>query len=550
MVHLFYITTEHTDKYTSNCLLRSHRRLAPMATASLSTKKMPLPVELFSGAMQRQLPLADYARNIDLHPDILRQALTGRLNGADSAPLNALAKAINRDPEQVDLTTLACDESFSMWLKRNMEGITQHGLRARAQLDSQTLKRFLNGDLLPDSDQAERISRALYIDRLEIARVVTANMAATSPAIASQESPEPSAMGRHSNVSTELGTSTTAGQLGTGTRRRRVSSRHASAEPASLLSAVAPTTIDETASATVEPNTAATGASPIAGKRLKRASKPEAQLPAPIVAAMATHRPHDEFSSLPPVEAQEAGRDGGSVPAAAPPLVDQGLQPTTPSTHLRKSRSRRQSNQAITSSPSTIVDASTSIQNGRQPTMEEYPASQPVVPAAVDQAEVLTPPVPAKTVTEKEAGTRRPKRSTTRGLATVAAAERTPALTETKLAADDRPVAGFAAEDRSSKRASSRRRPRTIGATATDISTSGDVPSSFAAEIAPSKPDERSADISMDRTVPLVTAELAADTTTLQLSADEVRLIRHWRQLHPHGRRATLQYIGSLLVDD
>jgi len=76
------------------------------------------------------------------------------------------------------------------------------------------------------------------------------------------------------------------------------------------------------------------------------------------------------------------------------------------------------------------------------------------------------------------------------------------------------------------------------------------VPSSFAAEIASSKPDERSGNIRKDRTASLVTAELAADTTTLQLSADEVRLIRHWRQLHPHGRRATLQYIGSLLVDD
>jgi len=521
-----------------------------MATASLSTKKMPLPVELFYGAMERQLPLVDYARNIDLHPDILHQVLTGRLQGADSHPLNALAKAINRDPEQVDLTTLPCDESFGMWLKRNMEGITQHALRARAQLDSQTLKRFLNGDLLPDSDQAERISRALYIDRMEIARVVTANMAAASPSIASQESPEPSAMGRQSNVSTALGTSTTARQSVTGTRRRRASSRHASAEPASLLSAVAPTTIDETASATVEPDAAATGDSPIAGKRPKRASKPGAQVPTPIVAAMATHRQHDEWSSVPAVEVQEADRDGGSVPAAAAPLVDQGLQPTTQSTRLGKSRSRRQPNQAITSDPSAVVDASTSTQNGRQPTMVEYPASQPVVPAAGDRAAVLTPPVPAKTVTEKEAGTRRPKRSTTRGLANVAAAEQTPALTEAKKAADDRPVGGIAAEDSSSKRASSRRRPRTIGATATDISTSGDVPSSVAAEIAPSKPDERSADISTDRTVPFVTAELAADTTTLQLSPDEVRLIRHWRQLHPHGRRATLQYIGSLLVDD
>jgi hypothetical protein len=446
---------------------------------------MPLPVELFYGAMERQLPLADYARKIELHPDILRQALTGRLQGADSHPLNALAKAINRDPEQVDLTTLPCEESFGMWLKRNMEGITQHALRARAHLDSQTLKRFLNGDLLPDSDQAERISRALYIDRMEIARVVTASMAAASPSIASQESPEPRVVGRQSKVPTESGTSNTARQSVTGTRQRHASSRHASAEPASLQSAVVPTTIDETASATVEPETAAIGDSPLAGKRPKRASKPEAQ--------------------------------------------------------LRKSHSRRQPNQAITSGPSAVVDASTSIQNGRRHSMEEHPASQPAVPAGVDRAAAITPPVPAKTVTEKAAGTRRPKRSTIRGLATVAAAEQTSALTETKMAAD---------EDGSSKRASSRRRPRTIGATPTDISTSGQAPSSFAAEIAPSKPDERSTDISTDRTAPLVTAELAADTTTLQLSPDEVRLIRHWRQLHPHGRRATLQYIGSLLVDD
>jgi hypothetical protein len=37
---------------------------------------------------------------------------------------------------------------------------------------------------------------------------------------------------------------------------------------------------------------------------------------------------------------------------------------------------------------------------------------------------------------------------------------------------------------------------------------------------------------------------------TLQLSPDEVRLIRSWRRLHPHGQRATLQYIGSLLIEE
>jgi hypothetical protein len=510
MVHLFYTTIERTDETQQaiGCYDRIEG-LVPMATATLSPKKMPLPVEIFYGAMERQLPLADFARNIDLHPDILRQALTGRLKGADSHPVNALAKAINRDPEQIDLTTVPCDESFGMWLKRNMEGITQHALRARAHLDSQTLKRFLNGDLLPDSDQAERISRALYIDRMEIARVVTANMAVASPSKASQESPEPKATSRQSNVSAELGTSNTADQVVTGTRRRRASTRQASAEPASLLSAAAPTTIDETASATAEPDTAATGDSPITGKRPKRASKPQAQVLLPAAAAIARHRPQDEFSPIPAVEAHEVDPDDGSAPTPVAPAGER-----------------------------------------LQPTVEEHPASQPVVPAAVDRAAILPPPARAKIVTKTEVGTRRSKRSTTRGLASVAAAEQAPALTETKMAADDRPVEGFAAEDRGPKRASSRQKPRTTRAAATDISTSGDMASSFAAEIAPSKLDERSADISTDRTVPLVTAELAADTTTLQLSADEVRLIRHWRQLHPHGRRATLQYIGSLLVDD
>jgi hypothetical protein len=499
-----------------------------MATVSLSTKKMPLPVALFSGAMERQLSLADYANNIDLHPDILRQALAGCLKDTDSHPLNALSKAMNRDPEQLDLTTLPCDESFGMWLKRNMEGITQHGLRTRAQLDSQTLKRFLNGDLLPDSDQAERISRALYIDRMEIARVVTANMAATSPSVASQESPEPSALGRQSNQSIDRNTSTAAGQLVAGSQRRRASSRHASAEPSALRSAVAPTTIDETASATVEPDTATTGASPIAGKRLKRASKPEAQRAAPTV----------------------ADRDGGAAPTAAAPLADERLQPTTHRTRLSTPRSHLQPNQASTSGPSAVVDGKPSMKNGRQPTVEAYPASQPVVPTAIDHTEVVLSPVTATTVADKALGARRAKRSTTRGDTTVAAVQQTPAHTETQMATDDLPIAGFVAEVKSSSQASSRRRPQTIEASATDISISGEVPFAFVVEMAPSKPDEHSAAISMDGTVPLITAELAADTTSLQLSADEVRLIRHWRQLHPHGRRATLQYIGSLLVDD
>ena len=63
----------------------------------------------------------------------------------------------------------------------------------------QTLKRFLNGGALPDSDQAERISRALYIDRpkdrsschREYGRSIAAPIGRT-------EAPEPRTKGRKS----------------------------------------------------------------------------------------------------------------------------------------------------------------------------------------------------------------------------------------------------------------------------------------------------------------------------------------------------------------
>lgn len=71
-----------------------------------------------------------------------------------------------------------------------------------------------------------------------------------------------------------------------------------------------------------------------------------------------------------------------------------------------------------------------------------------------------------------------------------------------------------------------------------------------AAQPAELAPEREEASPASDVAPAPVTAVLAADSTALQLTADEVRLIRHWRRLHPHGRRATLHYIGSLLVDD
>jgi hypothetical protein len=51
-------------------------------------------------------------------------------------------------------------------------------------------------------------------------------------------------------------------------------------------------------------------------------------------------------------------------------------------------------------------------------------------------------------------------------------------------------------------------------------------------------------------TPPTVAVAARPVEATLQLSSDEVRLIRAWRRLHSQGQRATMQYIGSLLVED
>jgi hypothetical protein len=66
----------------------------------------------------------------------------------------------------------------------------------------------------------------------------------------------------------------------------------------------------------------------------------------------------------------------------------------------------------------------------------------------------------------------------------------------------------------------------------------------------PEPPDQEGAVAAQPSAPPMLAAEIRPAETALQLSPDEVRLIRSWRRLHPHGQRATLQYIGSLLVEE
>jgi transcriptional regulator with XRE-family HTH domain len=149
-----------------------------MPTTPASTKDLPLPVRILRAAMEQQRSLAEYAQSLDISADSLGAIVTAQLDHLEPGTWDRLAELYQQSRETLrdHLSITPAQELFAAWLKRNMEGISQLALRTRLQLDSKTFKRFLNGEMLPDSDQAERLARALYIDRTELARVVTASM--------------------------------------------------------------------------------------------------------------------------------------------------------------------------------------------------------------------------------------------------------------------------------------------------------------------------------------------------------------------------------------
>jgi transcriptional regulator with XRE-family HTH domain len=411
-------------------------------------------VHIFRAAMEQQLSLADYAQSLGISSESLRAVVTGQLNHVEAAILDQLAGVYNRSRETVEQLRIAApQETFAAWLKRNMEGISQHALRTRVQIDAKTLKRFLNAEMLPDSDQAERLSRALYIDRTEIARVVAGNMAGQAD----------------------------AGRL---------------AATAAEQSGPSPAVIAE-----------------------------------PAVARSGRTRRQNGISRADPDTAE----------AAASAAV--GVEPVLESEHPRRARSRRQA------TPKT-VDAARESATGPEGDISGRPAAHRQIgkTAAADR-----------------------QAATTRKTSPVAQLDNSPAAATDSGALPALNVpsqrstrkqrrAGSESKQGAANAAAPITIPSAVGTPAGEVAleldpASDSAPRAPAAATAPAN-TQRPARPTASTTVELapeaasVPSILAAETTTLQLTADEVRLIRHWRKLHPHGRRATLHYIGSLLVDD
>jgi len=534
-----------------------------MPTTPAITKDLPLPVRVFSAAMEQQLSLDDYAQNLGINSESLRAVFTAQINHLETAILDQLADLYDQPHETLrDQVWIAPpQESFAAWLKRNMEGISQHALRTRVQLDAKTLRRFLNAEMLPDSDQAERISRALYIDRMEIARVVAANMVdqvdaqllvATTNLAADHRTASPAVTAESARVRSQ---------------RTRRQNTEFDADPATVQAAAAPGAV------MVEPA--------LEGEHLRRtASRRQAGTKRADAAREQLTAREDERPRR-PTSGREAGRKTAALPSPSTPASPTDLIQASAAMGVERPEHRTARGRTT---PTTAV-----------PTMTRTaPSPTTIAPVPVAEAEQRRPPT-----ARRQAGTTAANRATMtarKGSAlaqqdnpTAAAdSEATPALN-----APNQPTSRKQRRARSvSKPAAADATPPTMIPPAVDMTASqGAVeidPATATVRIAAARPTTivRTAEfaIETDRALPrvspvdlpglplptldatvaptasasaalapaqeTVTSVLAGDTTTLQLTVDEVRLIRHWRQLHPHGRRATLHYIGSLLVDE
>src|SRR5262245_3913793 len=83
------------------CLARSPQteRLRPMPTTPTSTRDLPLPVRIFSAAMEQQLSLIDYAQRLGISHESLRVVVTAQRNKVEAATLNHLATVYHQPAE-------------------------------------------------------------------------------------------------------------------------------------------------------------------------------------------------------------------------------------------------------------------------------------------------------------------------------------------------------------------------------------------------------------------------------------------------------------------
>jgi transcriptional regulator with XRE-family HTH domain len=150
-----------------------------------STTDLPLSVLLFHAAMNQEIAISEFAKQLGIGPLSLRQFISGQTQRPRSRTLEILAEALGMSVEDVRYRASLLPTSaprFAEWLKSHMDG----GNLSRARLTRETsisdgaLRNYLSGQTLPDADQAQRLAQTLSVDPLEMAKVLVADQTVRS----------------------------------------------------------------------------------------------------------------------------------------------------------------------------------------------------------------------------------------------------------------------------------------------------------------------------------------------------------------------------------
>lgn len=163
----------------------------------LQEQPMPLAVMLFSAAMQKELALSKYAEQLDLSPLSLRQFINGKTQRPREKTLAILSEALGISVSEVRHRNALLPNAappFAEWLQAQMEnGFSRARLNRETGISDGALRNYLDGQTLPDTDQAQRLAQVFQVDPLELAHILVANHMMMQGGIALPKPPTPPA---------------------------------------------------------------------------------------------------------------------------------------------------------------------------------------------------------------------------------------------------------------------------------------------------------------------------------------------------------------------
>lgn len=141
---------------------------------------IPLSVLLFHAAMEKDVGLSEFARQIGISALSLRQFIANKSQRPRGRTLELIGEALGISEEEVRRRAalpITSAPRFRDWLKTLVRErrISRSRLNQETRISDGALRNYLNGQTLPDSNQARRLAQSLEVNFLEFARVLVAD---------------------------------------------------------------------------------------------------------------------------------------------------------------------------------------------------------------------------------------------------------------------------------------------------------------------------------------------------------------------------------------